>query len=353
MSAMTTTTRLLLALSIGALCFVGVPFEAKAQNAVAQFYQGKTVTIIIGSTPGGGYDTYARLIARHIGKYIPGHPAVAPSNMPGASSNVAAAAVYNTLPKDGTHVGAIYASAMLEPLLGDAARIRHDPSKFQTLGSASNEIYTCVVRNDAPIKTLGDARATEIILGATSAGGSTVDFPAILNRFFGTKFNVVRGYAGSREVLLAIERGEVQGACGLTWSVLSTQIPDLFTAGRFRMLLQEDMTGNDELNARGIPVAGKLAEDGPARRALELFYAQNVLGRPYVTAPEVPADRVAALRSAFMQVLKDPELLADAKKMRVTINPQSGDEVQALMAKLYATPKDIVDVVRATIARQK
>jgi tripartite-type tricarboxylate transporter receptor subunit TctC len=346
---MTTTVRILLALSITVLSF----WEAKAQNAVAQFYQGKTVTIVIGSTPGGGYDTYARLIARHLGKFIPGNPAVVPSNMPGAGSNVAAAAVYNTLPKDGTHIGAIYASAMLEPLLGDAARIRHDPSKFQTLGSASNEIYTCVVRNDAPIKALGDARTTEVILGATADGGSTVDFPAILNRFFGTKFKIVRGYAGSREVLLAIERNEVQGACGLTWSVLSTQFPDLFTAGRFRMLLQEDMTGIDELNARGIPVAGKLADEGQARRALELFYAQNVLGRPYVMAPEVPADRVAALRDAFMQVLKDPELLADAKKLRVTINPQSGEEVQALMAKLYATPKEIVEVVRATIAREK
>jgi tripartite-type tricarboxylate transporter receptor subunit TctC len=340
-------------LSIIALLFAGLAPEAKAQNAVADFYRGKTVTIVIGSTPGGGYDTYARLIARHIGKFIPGNPAVVPSNMPGAGSNVAAAAVYNTMPKDGTHIGAIYASAMLEPLLGDASRIRHDPSKFQTLGSASNEIYTCVVRNDAPIKTLADARATEVILGATAEGGSTVDFPAILNRFFGTKFKIVRGYAGSREVLLAIERNEVQGACGLTWSVLSTQIPGLFTDGRFRMLLQEDMTGNDELNARGIPVAGKLADDGPARRALELFYAQNVLGRPYAMAPEVPADRVAALRGAFMQVLKDPELLADAKNMRVTINPQSGEDVQALIAKLYATPKDIVEVVRATIAREK
>jgi tripartite-type tricarboxylate transporter receptor subunit TctC len=338
---------------VSLLCLSGAGLNAHAQGSVADFYRGKTVTIVIGSTPGGGYDTYARLIARHIGKFIPGNPSVVPSNMPGAGSNVAAAAVYNSLPKDGTQIGAIYASAMLEPLLGDASRIRHDPSKFQTLGSASNEIYTCMVRNDAPVKTLADARTAEIILGATADGGSTVDFPAILNRFFGTKFKVVRGYAGSREVLLAIERNEVQGACGLTWSVLSTQIPDLFTAGRFRMFLQEDMSGNDELNARNIPVAGKLADNAASRQALELFYAQNVLGRPYVMAPEVPAERVNALRQAFMQVLKDPELLADAQKMRVSINPQSGADVQALIAKLYATPKETVDVVRETIARVK
>jgi tripartite-type tricarboxylate transporter receptor subunit TctC len=338
---------------VSLLCLSGAGLNAHAQGSVADFYRGKTVTIVIGSTPGGGYDTYARLIARHIGKFIPGNPSVVPSNMPGAGSNVAAAAVYNSLPKDGTQIGAIYASAMLEPLLGDASRIRHDPSKFQTLGSASNEIYTCMVRNDAPVKTLADARTAEIILGATADGGSTVDFPAILNRFFGTKFKVVRGYAGSREVLLAIERNEVQGACGLTWSVLSTQIPDLFAAGRFRMFLQEDMSGNDELNARNIPVAGKLADNAASRQALELFYAQNVLGRPYVMAPEVPAERVNALRQAFMQVLKDPELLADAQKMRVSINPQSGADVQALIAKLYATPKETVDVVRETIARVK
>jgi tripartite-type tricarboxylate transporter receptor subunit TctC len=338
---------------VSLLCLSGAGLNAHAQGSVADFYRGKTVTIVIGSTPGGGYDTYARLIARHIGKFIPGNPSVVPSNMPGAGSNVAAAAVYASLPKDGTQIGAIYASAMLEPLLGDASRIRHDPSKFQTLGSASNEIYTCMVRNDAPVKTLADARTAEIILGATADGGSTVDFPAILNRFFGTKFKVVRGYAGSREVLLAIERNEVQGACGLTWSVLSTQIPDLFAAGRFRMFLQEDMSGNDELNARNIPVAGKLADNAASRQALELFYAQNVLGRPYVMAPEVPAERVNALRQAFMQVLKDPELLADAQKMRVSINPQFGADVQALIAKLYATPKETVDVVRETIARVK
>jgi tripartite-type tricarboxylate transporter receptor subunit TctC len=341
------------ALLIAALWLTATPCGVNAQDAVAEFYTGKTVTIAIGSTPGGGYDSYGRLMAKHLGRFIPGHPAVIASNMPGAGSNAAAAAVYNTLPKDGTYIGAIYASAMLEPLIGDGSRIRHDPSKFQNLGSASNEVYTCVVRNDAPIKTLEDARTTETILGATADGGSTVDFPAILTRFFGAKFKVVRGYAGSREVLLAMERGEVQGACGLTWSVLSTQFPDLFTDGRFRMLLQEDMAGNDELNGRGIPVAGKLAADEQTRAALELFYAQNVLGRPYVLAPEAPVDRVAALRAAFIQALKDPELIADAKNMRLTVNPQSGEEVQTLITKLYATPKDVIEAVRTTLARVK
>lgn len=327
--------------------------DTAANDVVAKFYAGKTVTIIIGSSPGGGYDTYARLIARHIGKFIPGHPAVAPSNMPGAGSITAATAIYNTQPKDGTRIGAIYASAMLEPLLGDAAHLHYDPSRFGNLGSASNEIYACVTRADAPIKTLDDARSHEIVLGATAAGGSTVDFPTILNHYFGTKFKIVRGYPGSNEVLLAMERGEVQGACGLTWSVLSVQMPNLFSDGKYRMLVQEDMTGLDELNKRGVPVVGKLARDEKTRQALELFYAQNVLGRPYVVAPGVPADRAAALRTAFMSALKDPELLADAKKVRIAINPQSGDAVQALVAKVFATPKPVVDEVRATLGHAK
>ena len=327
--------------------------DTAANDAVAKFYAGKTVTIIIGSSPGGGYDTYARLIARHLGQFIPGHPTVTPSNMPGAGSITAATAIYNTQPKDGTRIGAIYASAMLEPLLGDAAHLRYDPSKFGNLGSASNEVYACVTRADAPIKTLDDARSYEIVLGATAAGGSTVDFPTILNHYFGTKFKIVRGYPGSNEVLLAMERGEVQGACGLTWSVLSVQMPNLFSDGKYRVLVQEDMSGIDALNERGVPVVGKLAKDEKTRQALELFYAQNVLGRPYVVAPGVPADRTAALRTAFMSALKDPELLADAKKVRITINPQSGDAVQALVAKVFATPKPVVDEVRATLGHAK
>jgi tripartite-type tricarboxylate transporter receptor subunit TctC len=273
--------------------------------------------------------------------------------MPGAGSITAATSVYNTQPKDGTVIGAIYASAMLEPLLGNAARLHYDPSKFGMLGSASNEVYACVTRAEAPIKTLDDARHREIVLGATAAGGSTVDFPKMLNHYFGTRFKIVRGYPGSNEVLLAMARGEVQGACGLTWSVLSVQMPNLFTDGKYRMLVQEDMSGIPALNARGIPVVGKLAKDDKTKRALELFYAQNVLGRPYVVAPGVPAERTSALRAAFMSTLNDPALRADAKKVHISINPQSGDAVQALIAKVFATPKAVVDEVRTTLGHAR
>jgi tripartite-type tricarboxylate transporter receptor subunit TctC len=327
-----------------------IPASALAQDA-ADFYKGRTVTIIIGAAPGGGYDTYGRLIARHIGKHIPGAPNVTPSNLPGASSNTAASQLATVLPKDGTQIGAIYASAMLEPLLGDATRIKHDPSKFQNLGSASREVYTCAFRTDAPAKTYADARTREIILGATAEGGTTVDFPAVAARFLDVKFKVVRGYKGSREVTLAMERGEVQGACGLAWSTLSVQYPTLFEDNKFNIVAQEDMDGNPALSARGVPVTGKLVKSDADKAALELFYSQNVLGRPYVVAAEVPKDRAAALRKAFMASLADPELLAEAKRMRIEITPTSGDEVEKLIARLYATPKDVVENIRKTLGR--
>lgn len=338
------------AIALGSLAIAALCAPAQAQDPAA-FYKGKTVTIIIGASPGGGYDTYGRLVTRHIGRHIPGNPAVAPSNMPGAGSIVAAAAIANTLPKDGSHIGAIYASAMLEPLLGDGSRLKYDPSKFQNLGSASREVYTCAVRNDAPVKNLEEARKRELIVGATAEGGTTVDYPAMSNAFLGTKFKVVRGYKGSREVTLAMERGEVEGACGLAWSTLSVQYPRLFEDKVFTMFAQEDMEGHPALHARGVPVTGKLATNPDARQALELFYSQNVLGRPYVVAAEVPKDRAEALRKAFMAALTDPALLAEAKKMRIDITPTSGKDVEKLIATLYATPKSVSDAVRKTLGR--
>ncbi|MCC2095849.1 MAG: hypothetical protein KDJ29_03105 [Hyphomicrobiales bacterium] len=340
--------------AVGLLAIASAAFatttNARAQDAAA-FYRGRTVTMIIGANPGGGYDTYARLIARHIGKHIPGNPNVVPSNMPGASSNTAAAALQTKLPKDGSQIGAIYASALLAPLLGNGKRIQHDPSKFQHLGSASREVYTCVFRADAAVKRYADALQREVILGATTSGGSNLDYPVMANHFLGTKFKVVRGYRGSRAVTLAIERGEVQGACGLAWSTMSVQYPKIFSDGKFNVLAQEDMTGTAALNARNIPVTGQMKMSEAARQALDLFYSQGVLGRPYVVAGEVPEHRAAALRKAFMAALADPALLAEAKKMRIGITPTSGDDVQKLLTRLYATPKAVVDSVAKALGR--
>jgi tripartite-type tricarboxylate transporter receptor subunit TctC len=343
-----TVSRRAVALAVLAAAAAG---PAAAQENVEAFYKGKTITMIIGTSPGGGYDTYGRLVGRHIGRHIPGTPTIVATNLSGAGSNVAAANVYAVAPKDGTVIGAIFAGAIVEPLLGDGSRLKHDPARLQYLGSANKEVFVCAARLDAPVQKFEDSLAKEMVIGASADGGPTADFPNMLNAFIGSKFKVVRGYPGTREITLAMEKNEVQGACGLAWSTLSVQYPRLMSEGPFRILLQEDMAGHPVLNAAGVPATGPLAKKPEDKAALDLFYAQNLFGRPFVLAPEVPKDRVAALRKAFMAAMADPELLAEAKKLNIDIIPASGEEVQAEVARLFATPKETVDRVRKALGR--
>ncbi len=317
---------------------------AEAQDAVAQFYKGKNLDMIIGAAPGGGYDVYARVIARHIDRHIPGNPTIVAKNMPGAGSNKAAAFIYSVAPKDGTVIGAVFSGAVMDPLLGDRSQVQHDPTKFTYLGSANNEVSVCAIRADAPAKNIQQATQNSVVLGASAAGGSTRDFPAVLNNLLGAKFNLVSGYPGTREITLAIERNEVQGVCGYYWSSLSTQSPDWAKpGGGMTILVQEAMKGHPALTKMGVPVAIDLAKNDEDRQVMELFYSQLVFGRPYILPPGVPDARIKALRKAFDDVLKDKDLLADAEKSRIEIMPVSGEEVQGLVNKLFAMPQHIVE----------
>ena len=310
-----------------------------------QFYKGRSIDMVIGADAGGGYDVYARVLTRHIGNHIPGTPTVVPKNMPGAGSNKAAQFVYAVAPKDGTVMGAIFTGGITQPLLGDPKSIQHDPTKFIYLGSANREISLCVVRADA-VGSFAEVLQKPIILGASAAGGTSRDFPAALANVLGAKFNIVSGYPGTREIGLALERNEVQGFCGYFLSSLMTQNPGWLTDPAMRILVQEVSQGNEMLNKRGVPVAVGLAKTPEDRLVLELLFDQLVFGRPYVLPPGVPNDRVAALRTAFMAALKDPALLEDAKKARIDIDGVSGEEVQRLVAKMFATPEPIVQRAR-------
>ncbi len=324
---------------------------AHAQDSVAQFYKGKELKLNIGSTPGGGYDSYGRLVARYMSKYIPGNPTIVPVNMPGAGSNRLAAYLYAVAPKDGTEFGIIFPGAVLDPLIG-AQKVQDDPSKLIYLGSANVEVFTCFVRSDAPIKTYQDAMAKQVLLAASAAGGSTRDMPALENHLLGTKFRVVSGYPGSREIGLAIEQGEVQGACGLGWSSIETQHADWIANKKITVLAQETTKGHPVLDAQKVPLTYSFATNDEQRQIMQLAYSQEVFGRPFVTTPGVPADRVAALRKAFMAALADKELLADAKKMRLDIDPISGEEVQALVAKVYSMSPDIIAKTKQALIYQ-
>lgn len=321
-------------------CLWALPVAA--QDAVAQFYHGKTLTIVIGSSAGGGYDTYARLMARFFSKHMPGNPIVVPQNMSGAASNLASAYVANVAPKDGTFIGANFAGAILEPLIGQHPTGQYDPSKLNYIGSANSDIFLCLARADAPVKTFADAFTHELIVGASADGGSTRDFPVLLNNVLGTKFKIVNGYPGTREIGMAVEKGEVQGQCGTGWSSLISTHPEWVRDHTVNILAQEETNGYPDLNKAGVPRTVDFTKTPEQRQILELVYSQEIFGRPFMVAAEVPKERVEALRRAFMETWADPDLLAEAKKINLDVAAISGADVQALIAKIYATPPQTI-----------
>ena len=335
-----------------ALCALGANAPAMAQDPVAQFYKGKSVTLIIASAPGGGFDTYGRIVARYLGNHIPGSPTVIAQNMPGAAGATSSFYVMNVGAKDGTVLGAIHPGNILEPVLGDKRKVRYDPGTFQYIGNANNDVYVCVIRTDAPVKTFEEALTKEVIVGTSGEAASTRDFPLLLNRVLGAKFKVVLGYSGNREVQLAIERGEIHGQCGAGWSSVIANHPDWFEKKLVKVLVQEASVSHPLLDSWGVPKSVDFARTQEQRDVLDLIYSQEQFGRPYVMAPEVPADRVAAMRKAFMDTFKDPAFLAEAKKLNLDVDAISGDEVQALVKKVYATPQAIVDRAKAATAAE-
>lgn len=335
------------------LAALNAPGSALAQDAAA-FFKDKTVTVNIGSSTGGGLDTYGRLVARHLGKHILGNPTVIASNVPGAGGNIVASRIYNVAAKDGTQIGLPFPSTLVEPLLSEGGRKEYDPNKFNYIGSAHAETLVCLMRTDAPVKSPQDLLTTEVLIGATAAGSTTADFPAMTNGVLGTKMKVITGYKGSRDVTLAVEKGEVQGICGLGWSTVKVQYPDLLKGASFaKVFAQEDMDGHPELNKAGVPLMLSLAKTEADRQAMQMFYAQNAFARPFILPPGVPADRVAVLRQAFAATMKDPELLAEAAKMNIDVEPSTGEQVQALVAKMYETPPAVVERVKKALGRGK
>lgn len=336
-----------------AIAFLHPVAGAMAQDGVAEFYKGRQITVIVGSSPGGGYDIYARLFARHMPKHIPGHPTMLVSNMPGAASNTAAAHLFNVAAKDGTVIGALQNSAVMDALfdalLGNARKLRHDATKFIHIGSATTDHYVCIGRADGPIKTFKDALTQEFLIGSSQPGTSTRDFPAMLNNMTGAKIRQVSGYPGTREITLAIEKNEVQGLCGFSWSSLQAQRPDWIKSGFIRVVVQEHDKGNPELNKMGVPLAVDFARSPENRKIMELVYSSETFGRPYVMAPGVPPERVAALRKAFLEAMRDPDLLREAERIGIAIDPISGEELQDLAGKVFATSHDFVEKTKQAL----
>jgi tripartite-type tricarboxylate transporter receptor subunit TctC len=333
------TRRSALAFGLVVACLAGAPAFA------ADFYEGKRINLIVGADAGGGHDLYARLIARHMPKYIPGKPTIVVQNMPGAGSAKAAEYLATTAPKDGTAFGAIFPGAIIGPLLDEQMKVRYDPKQLVYIGTADSGTRVCATYRTSQSKTFEDAKSRKTIVGASAAGGSTRDYPLFLNSLAGTNFDVISGYKGTADITLAMERGEVDGICGLEWSSLKVQKADWVRDGKLNILVQMGLDPEQELTGLKVPPMWNFV---PAenRAVVELIVAQQVFGRPYIAVPGTPAEQVKTLRDAFMATMADKEFLAEAEKSEMGITPLSGTDVQNLVTKLYASPPDIVERAR-------
>ncbi len=349
MKAVSTTLRTLAVLAAAGL----TAGAAVAQEQIAQFYKGKTVYVVIGSAAGGGFDTYGRLVARHIGKHIPGNPNVVPQNMPGAGGGAAANHVGTIALQDGTFIGAVHPAVIMDPILGDRTKIKMDVTKINWIGSANSDTYVCVLRADAEVKTFAEAKDKQVILGASSDAASTREFPTLLNNVLGTKFKLVSGYSGNREVMLAVDKNEVQGICGAGWSSVLAVRSQWFKDGTVKVLAQENIPGHPDLNKGGVPKTIDFATTPEQRQIMELYYSQEIFGRPYMMGPDVPKDRVEAVRTAFAAAMKDSELLAEAKKLNLDVDSLNGAELQALVQKIFTVDQAVVERTKKALGYEK
>jgi tripartite-type tricarboxylate transporter receptor subunit TctC len=307
---------------------------------VADFYAGRTVQLVIGYATGGGYDDYARLLGRHIGRHIPGNPTVVVQNMPGAGSIKAANYLYNIAPKDGTVFGGFARGIFLDPLLGRSEAARYTAAKFGWLGSISNDAGVCAFRSDAAINSWADMQTKRYKIGGTGAGADSDVFSNLLRRMFNLPMQLVLGYQSAAETVLAIERKEVDGRCGWSWSTLSSRNKDLLLSKRVKVVLQLTDRKLDELG--DVPSVLDVASTGNQRAILKLMIARQAMARPYVTPPGIPPERLEALRRAFDASMKDPQLLADAMRQDLDVRPVTGPEAEALIRQAYATAPEIV-----------
>ena len=315
----------------------------------ADFYAGKTVNFIVGTDVGGGFSIYARMIGKHLGRYIPGNPTVVVKNMPGAGGSTASAYLYRIAPKDGTAILSVSPNAILGKLV-DETQNQYDPTKFQYLAGAERGTRLCMTFTHSKIRTYEDALAQKAVIGATSAGSPTREYAAWHKHATAAKFEIVSGYKGPQDLFIAMERGEIDGVCGLDWSALKSQQPEWLKQKKLNLLVQDSVEPVPELAALGVPTPWKYINDDTDRKAVALMVSfQQAFGKAYLAPPGVPAEQIKTLRDAFAGVLRDPELLADAEKLRVEIAAQSGEEIQRVVETVYAASADVVDRLKKIV----
>jgi len=327
-----------------AATFLAGSGSAHAQSA-ADFYKGVQVKLVISSDVGGGYDAYARTIAKYWGKHLPGSPTMVPQNMPGAGGVRATNFLWEAAPKDGSTIGGIQNTVPFEPLLGNKQAL-FDSTKFQWLGSPSQEIAVLTLWHTVPVNTIADAKKHEMILGATGSNSTPAFYARVLEAIFDIKIKLISGYKGQTESLLGTERGENEGYSSAFWSSLKVVKPDWIRDKKIKFILQYGLAPSPEL--KDVPFALDLIQKPEDKQLMEIASAQLALGRPFLAPPDVPADRVTALRTSLLETFKDPAYLADCEKQRLECDsPLTGDQMQDILKQAYGAPKPVLDRLRS------
>ncbi len=331
-------------LSLACLGVCLFPLGASAQQSVADFYKGKTVTIQVGFSPGGSSSLYAQALGRHMGRYLPGAPNFIVQHVPGAGGLLVTNNIYNTAPRDGTVFAVTGRAAAIEPLLGNK-NAKFDAQKLNWIGTANVEYTTCISWHTAPAKTFADLMTTELVVGGTGADATEVVFPKAANKLLGTKIKIVLGYQGSTEILLAMERGELQGFCGIGWTFVKLRKGDWLRDRKINLLFQMSLEKHPDIPQ--VPALIEQAKNPEDRKVFEFLFAPQEMGRPFFAPPGVPPERVKALRDAFEKTLKDPQFLAEAEKMGIEVQHVGGEAIHALLDRVYASPAEVVARAKA------
>ncbi len=324
------------------------PAGAARAQSVEEFYRGRNVSMMIGFSAGSGYDIYARLLARYMGRYIPGRPNIVAQNMPGAGSLRAAQYVANVAPKDGSVLGTMSRSLPVEPLIGDA---KFDGRAFSWIGNIANNNSLCATWHDSGIKTWQDAMTKPFVLGGEGPGSDLDNFALLFKNMFGAKIKLVSGYPGGSEVNLAVERRELDGRCGWSWDSIKSTRPEWVRDKKINLIVVFALERAPGIG-NGVPLILEKASSDEQRQILRVHLAGQAFGRPFFAAQGIPDDRKAALRAAFDATMKDPEFVAEAEKLRLEVSPMTGAEIERVLGEVYALPKDLIDKARAAIRNQ-
>ena len=335
-----------LAGAILAACTMAQPAAA---DEIADFYKGKTVSIVVGHQSGTGFDIYARVLQRHLGKYIPGNPTVIVQNMVGASGITAANWLANIAPKDGTVMGTMVYSVAFERLFGND-KAKYDPAKLNWIGNMEQSVAICGVTRASGIARFGDLLSKEAVFGATGATGPLGKLAQAVKKLTGAKLKVVYGYKGSADVKLAMNRGEVVGICGLPLSTVKSFWGEEYKSGEFKPIIQ--LSGKPHPELKGLPHIDSYAKTDADKQVFGVVFGAQALGRFYFSPPGQPAERTKALRDALMAAMKDKDFLADAEKAKIDIEPMTGEETAALVAKYAAVPPAVVERAKQATARE-